>query len=117
MRNERWSAWAMSSSSSTIRTRGAREKSFIVVGVAIGAKPMVRGAGRFRALGVEVAPGVSHGKKGSGAPVYARLDTAPAKLARARAQARPRTTADRLDDPAARGRRRPAALEPLARGS
>jgi hypothetical protein len=30
MRSERLSAWAMSSSSSTTRTRGAREKSFIV---------------------------------------------------------------------------------------
>src|SRR5689334_21364608 len=117
MRNERWSAWAMSSSSSTIRTRGAREKSFIVVGVAIGAKPMVRGDGRFRALGVEVAPGVSQLNKGSGAAGYARVATAPAKLARPRAQARPRTAADRMDDPVARGRRRPAALEPLAGGS
>src|SRR2546430_12135270 len=78
---------------------------------------MVRGGGRFRGFGVEVAPGGSHGKKGSGAPVYARLDAAPAKPARPRAAARPRTAADRLDDPAARGRRRPAALEPLAGGS
>src|SRR5204863_279609 len=51
------------------------------------------------------------------APVYARLAAAPAKPARPRAAARPRTAADRLDDPGARGRRRPAALEPLAGGS
>src|SRR6516165_7770219 len=55
MRSERCSAWAMSSSSSTTRTRGARAKSFIVACVARGAKAMVRLPGRFHVPDVEVA--------------------------------------------------------------
>src|SRR2546430_9282113 len=64
MRSERWRAWAMSSSSSTTRTRGAREKSFICLYVVIArGKAMVRPRGRFVAADVEVAPMASTGRR------------------------------------------------------
>src|SRR5881398_3034838 len=110
MRRDRWSAWAMSSSSSTMRTRGARAKSFMGFDVAAGAKAMVRGGGRFRALGVEVARGGSHDEKGTSAAVFAHVK---ARLASALPPRRARGDGGRLGAGAARRPGHSAAREPL----
>src|SRR5436190_22986909 len=113
MRRDRWRAWAMSSSSSTMRTRGARAKSFMGFDVAAGAKAMVRGHGRFRALGVEVARGGSHDEKGACAAIFAPLQ---ARLASPTPPRRGRGAGRPLGAGAARRAVRVAAREPLAGG-
>src|SRR5436305_6828225 len=110
MRSDRWSACAMSSSSSTMRTRGARAKSFMGFDVAAGAKAMVRGLGRFRALGVEVARGGSHDEKGARAAIFAHLQ---ARLASSRPARRDPGAGRRLGTGGALRPLRIAAREPL----
>ena len=91
----------MSSSSSTTRTRGAREKSFMGLYVTRSCKAMVRPRGRFQLAGVEVrADGLHSQTRTRRAPILGQTGRAP--HARALALALPRQALTRRERPAGR---------------